>query len=272
MSVKSITKRIQGRLDHNKKQRDIKALSKGRDSFKKEWTFTQVQQKLRSENTRYEYFLWFFANYLPKEYVAHRRYFESIDNWCGESAFHGMWFKLLEEFRPRSALEIGVHRGQTLSFWQFVADTRGWALEAWGVTPMNGSGDSVSWYGADFDYFSDISKNFSHFKLKEPNIFIGYSEENAASEFIRSRRWDLVYVDGNHDFEVVKHDVELAKASMKTGGILVLDDASLTASFDPPTFAFGGHPGPSKIADLLQTDDFFSEIGTCGHNRVFRSE
>jgi hypothetical protein len=37
-------------------------------------------------------------------------------------------------------------------------------------------------------------------------------------EVIKSIKWDLIFIDGNHDYEVVKEDFEICSKNIKKGG------------------------------------------------------
>jgi hypothetical protein len=79
----------------------------------------------------------------------------------------------------------------------------------------------------------------------------------------------MIYIDGNHEYEVARRDWEACSLNLKPGGCIVLDDAGLTTSFRPPAFATAGHPGPSKLAQEIDRQSF-DEILQVGHNRVFQ--
>jgi hypothetical protein len=80
----------------------------------------------------------------------------------------------------------------------------------------------------------------------------------------------MIYIDGNHDYEVASKDWELCSSHVKQDGIIVLDDAALATSFDPPAYAATrGHPGPSRLAEEIDRSRF-REILQVGHNRVFQ--
>ena len=95
------------------------------------------------------------------------------------------------------------------------------------------------------------------------------STDRAAIEMITSRQWDCIYIDGNHDYEVVKADWTVCAASVRPNGLIVLDDAGLDTTFQPPIFATKGHPGPSRVALEIDRSQF-QEILQVGHNRVFK--
>jgi hypothetical protein len=223
---------------------------------------------LISEELRYKYFEWVFYNLCPKKVQSHRRYFSKESRGFGEDAMHGMWWKIFHEFEPRRTLEIGVYRGQTISLWALIAQIREHPIDVWGVSPLNDSGDEVSDY-VSIDYEQDIKANHAEFQLGEPNLVKGLSTELTVKEFVSENTWDVVYLDGSHDLEVVRQDLKLVSNSLKKGGLLVLDDASLYSNFEPPKYAFAGHPGPSTVAIELNQSDIFKPYGSCGHNRLF---
>jgi len=62
-----------------------------------------------------------------------------------------------------------------------------------------------------------------------------------------TQSWDLIYIDGNHDYEIVLADYLLCRDHLASGGLLVMDDASLGTSSNSLVFSFAGHPGPSRV-------------------------
>ena len=211
----------------------------------------------------------YFDRNLPEALRRHRDYFSRDGRGFGEDAFHTLWFLLFREFRPSSFLEIGVFRGQSLSLAALLA--REFKLDCFvqGVSPFSLAGDAVSKYRRDVDYYSDTGKNFSHFSLPAPSLLKAYSTDPEAVTLIASRAWDIIYIDGCHDYEVARQDWDLCAKNLASGGLIVLDDASLHTDFRPPAFATAGHPGPSRLAAEISRPPF-AEILRVGHNRVFQ--
>jgi hypothetical protein len=205
----------------------------------------------------------------PEELRTHRSYFTQSNRGFGEDAFHAMWFLIFREFRPANFLEIGVYRGQVLSLASWLQRSNGQTGDIVGISPFESVGDSVSRYRNRIEYLADTQNNFSHFGLPEPTLLKAFSTDRAALDLITSRHWDCIYIDGNHDYEVVKADWNICSTAVRPNGLIVLDDAGLTTAFEPPIFATKGHPGPSRVAEEIDRSQF-REILQVGHNRVFQ--
>lgn len=213
----------------------------------------------------------FHGPQFPEELKKHRRYFLQDQRGFGEDAFHVMWWMLFREIRPKSFLEIGVYRGQTLSLAALLQRTLGIEGFVTGISPFCPAGDSVSNYREHLDYLQETRLNFSAFGLPAPELVRAYSTDQIATNRIRQEVWDAVYIDGNHDYEVAKADWSVCSVSVRSGGIIALDDSALATAYNPPRFATAGHPGPSRLATEIDATGF-REILRVGHNRVFQKQ
>jgi hypothetical protein len=213
----------------------------------------------------------YFDQHLPTHLKEHRRYFSHEQRGFGEDAFHVMWSLLVDRFKPVNFLEIGVYRGQVLSLVGLLQRDHAIPGHNTGIGPFERIGDaaSVTAYGHCADWLEDIQTNIAHFDLSQPQLVKALSTDPAAIETIQSTPWDMIYIDGNHDYEVVIEDWKNCAANIRPGGVIVLDDSSLDSGYQPPLFASGGFPGPSKIANSLGTGAF-REILHVGHNRAFQ--
>jgi len=209
-----------------------------------------------------------YSNHIIKE---HRLYFSQNKRGYGEDAFHVMWELLFNRFKFSNFLEIGVYRGQTISLISLLASIHHRSIDVYGLSPFNESGDEVSNY-IKINFLEDTLNNFSHFKLRKPHLIKQYSTDNEAHTFVKNTLWDCVYIDGSHDYDVVKQDWEIASKSVKVGGIIVFDDSSLYLNYSNPFMSFKGHEGPSKFVENLKLNGLnnFKEILIVGHNRVFQ--
>lgn len=228
------------------------------------------QQSLNEPTAFYFECLRYFYQELPPEIRAHRLYFRNNQLGFGENPFHVMWFLLFREFKPSNFLEIGVFRGQTISLAALCGRLLNSHCEVYGISPFSVAGDSVSRYCSDVDYYDDTLANFDYFALPHPQLLRAYSTDPAAAELISSKVWDIIYIDGNHDYEIARKDWELCSVHVKKDGLIVLDDAALMSSFQPPACAATrGHPGPSRVAQEIDRSRF-RELLQVGHNRVFQ--
>ena len=137
-----------------------------------------------------------------------------------------------------------------------------------GISPFTPAGDKVSVYLRDIDYLTDTLEHHRHFGLQAPTLIRALSTDPDAVEYIRTGRWDLIYIDGNHDYDVALADYQICRDSLADGGLLVMDDSSLYTDYQPPLFSFAGHPGPSRVVQELAMKEL-NFIGAVGHNNVF---
>jgi hypothetical protein len=215
-----------------------------------------------------------FYHTLPQPLRDHRVYFYGTPGkrrGFGEHAFHTLWNGLLNDIKPKSFLEIGVFRGQVISLVALWAKINGQALQVCVISPFSEAGDAVSKYQGGLDYHEDTLKNFAHFQLPVPELVKAYSTDPGAKARIASQTWDLIYIDGNHDYDVARQDWEVCSRAVRPGGLIVLDDSGLSTSYQPPRFASRGHPGPSKLATEIDRKKFV-EVLQVGHNRVFEKK
>src|SRR5712671_337854 len=122
-------------------------------------------RSLREPSAFYLECVRYFSHLLPPEFKQHRAYFQEHRRGFGEDAFHVLWYRLLQEFKPSNFLEIGVFRGQVISLVALWARLAHRHCEVFGISPFSPAGDSVSKYSSAVDYHCDTLANFSHFEL-----------------------------------------------------------------------------------------------------------
>lgn len=250
-------------------QRQIKAYTRPASRFGQDMSFTAAVRQFPDPDQLYRYMHHYLHNLAPQELRDHRAYFSQERRGFGEDAFHAMWFLLLREFRPRNCLEIGIYRGQTISLWALIARLVRFECDLSGISPFSPAGDENSVYMQQVDYLADTQASFARFSSLTPHFLKAFSTDTIAKDYIASRQWDLVYIDGNHDYEVALSDYQVCRDNLAPGGLLVLDDSSLYSGYHPPLFAFPGHPGPSRVLqDFAMKQLQF--VGAVGHNNVLR--
>jgi|GEM_PF-787633 len=232
-------------------------------------TFSEAVSRYPERNALYAYMHHYFVHRLPQGIKDHRTYFKQNLRGFGEDAFHAMWWLLLREYRPGCCLEIGVYRGQVISLWTMTAKYLDFPCKVNGISPFTPIGDGVSVYREDVDYLTDTKKSFEFFRLPAPALVKALSTDAEAMAHVASHKWNLIYIDGCHDFDISLKDYRLCREYLASGGLLVLDDASLGTSFRPPLFSFAGHPGSSRVAAEFAMKEM-KYVGAVGHNNIFQ--
>jgi hypothetical protein len=193
----------------------------------------------------------------------------------GENAFSWSW-KLLVEAMPTNFtfLEIGVYKGRVLSQVGLLSSTSNKNAKIYGITPLSTSGDKYLQNYDDVDYRSVICNNFLKNNSSSENLTIlnGYSQDPDILKNARGYgKFDIIFIDGSHNYEDVCSDISNYVPMLKSGGYLVMDDASLY--LDGAFGMFLGHPDVGKaILDVLDKMVDMEHIYAVGHNRVWRKK
>lgn len=238
--------------------------------YVKKRRIASLNPKLLSRTEVYKYFQTQFRFCSSQILWKHNSYFKQLERGFGEPAFHAAWFQIFAEFTPKKCLEIGVYRGQIISLWSILSNKFGFSCSIYGITPLSPIGDSVSQY-IDIDFATDIQTNFKFFKLPEATIVAQPSSSLSAKEVIRNGDWDLIYIDGSHDYSDVYSDYVCALSGLAPSGILVLDDSSLFLDEIKDEKTFLGHPGPSLICKDLAMNEL-NHILSVGHLNFFQQK
>jgi hypothetical protein len=183
--------------------------------------------------------------------VEHRRYVQQNNLGYGEDPFHVIWREIIKN-SPNNFkfLEIGVYKGQVLSLIKLLSKY-----------------DNVN-------YINTIQKLFNQFNLElniDDDLIQGSSIEDDIKIKIKSHgTFDIIYIDGCHDYDCVVSDIKLMKEITKIGSYIVMDDASCNKNIERKD-AHKGHQEVCKaISDEIESTDMFEEIICVGHNRVFK--
>lgn len=237
--------------------------------YNRELPFADIKKTFKSLNEEHAYFHHYFWHLAPAWLQEHRSYFKKERRAYGEDAFHAMWYFIFREFKPLNVLEIGIYRGSTLSLFSLLSRQFNLRSQVHGISPFSSAGDTVSKYLSDLDYYKDVLKNFEYFNLPPPHLHKGFSTDIEMKDVIRSKTWDLIFIDGNHDYEIAKSDFITCAENIGQDGLIVLDDAALDTDYRAPFYSTPGHPGPTKVAAEIDSSQF-EEILSVGHNRVFK--
>lgn len=223
---------------------------------------------------------------------SHRDYIEANNLGFGDRAFHFMWYLLLmhlkENSMPATVIEIGVFKGQVISLWALIAKQIGLKLDITGVTPLEGKKlpnkylvflksifskkfketlSSGNFYD-NVNYRSIIENLFKKFDLdfSQVELIQGYSTDPEVLQIVENRMLSIIYIDGDHTYDTVIYDIKKYSPLIRTGGFLVMDDASCNL---PGTAFWKGHQSVSDATNIIDELEF-KNILNVGHNRVYQ--
>lgn len=128
----------------------------------------------------------------------------------------------LLELLPKNSTgaEVGVFKGEfTEQILSFVKPKMIYLIDLWEY--------DADIHSANFDEKPDMLKNYERVKKKfgkMSNVVIkkGYSQQELQQ--LQDNSLDWIYVDGDHRYEGVKSDLEVAIKKVKKGGIIAGDD------------------------------------------------
>lgn len=209
------------------------------------------------------------------------------DMWgMGERAFHEMW-RLIVETLPDNFrfLEIGVYRGSSVSLIGLIAKHMGKTPVIVGISPFEGTSDTVNYYEKDIDYLSDVETFFKEFSIPY-EWFVpirGFSQSKDVIEKASDLSpYDAIFIDGGHEYNAVRLDIENYMPMLKVGGIVVTDDSSCHLNmpyFDTTGIDYrrgynrcwsGLQSVSDAVEDFLVTRDDFVRLFAVSHDQIFR--
>ncbi|MFM0308879.1 class I SAM-dependent methyltransferase [Paraburkholderia sp. RL17-383-BIF-A] len=136
---------------------------------------------------------------------------------------HGPFaFWLMSTLRPSTLVELGTHNGFSYMAWCQAVErlglpTRCFAVDSWlGDAQAGFYGDEVY---LELSQYND--RNYGHFSRLIKSTFY------AALAHFPDGSIDLLHIDGQHDYESVRHDFETWLPKMSRRGIVLLHDSNV---------------------------------------------
>ena len=178
-------------------------------------------------NTKFFMILKFINNFLPNyktkkkskiienEIYYNFKSYNKKEKWfCNNLYFLNNELKKL--YNIRNILEIGSYEGRSCIFFcNFFKDAQITCVDTW-----SGSDEHLN------IKFNDIEKNFDQ-NILNHNIKNRINKiKNTSDNFFRhnEKKYDLIYVDGDHETEQVKKDIYNSWNNLNKEGYLLLDD------------------------------------------------
>lgn len=193
----------------------------------------------------------------------------------GEDAFFWNWHLLVQAMPAEfKMLEIGVYKGRVIAVVDALATAAGKSATVTGLTPLSGAAadkystyDDVNYGEAILNTFDTLGADKNHL-----NIIKGFSTDAAAITTAQNLGpYDILFIDGCHDYPVVCHDIRTFSKMVKPGGYLVMDDAS--SLLEQPYGQFLGHMDVGlAVRACLDEAPEWTHLFAVGHNRVWRKQ
>lgn len=214
------------------------------------------------------------------------RYFKKLRDYVeqncygfGERSFYYMWYLIAQDLDDKGildsgALEIGVHRGQTIALWQLLG-----IPNIIGLSPMNGADghDTQRNYYADIQHLQEFVEKMTGEVYEPALICRNYSQgiNPVLTNYHADNQLAILYIDGGHSYEETWTDIRLYAELVKVNGIMVIDDSA--NNFKIPHGLFAGILTVSAATDILLPPfgtwpgvGKWEHLGNVVHNRIFR--
>lgn len=211
-----------------------------------------------------------------EELKNHRDWVIQNDWGYGNRALHWMWYLISKELPVDfSFLEIGVFKGQIMSLMSLLNKHHKKNGTVYGITPLDNTGDKYSKH-PDVNYEDCIQRIYHQFGLdaEDMGILEGLSNDpeiiEAATEY---GPYDVIFIDGCHDYEVVVSDITNYCEMVKSGGFVVVDDASNYLNIPDGLIRMdwrGLEDVSNAVRDTIERDERFTELFAVGHDRIWR--
>jgi len=140
-------------------------------------------------------------------------------------------YNLAKECRGRGVIvEIGSWKGKS-TIWLGKGSQAGKRLKIYAIDPHTGSTEHKKELGK-INTFKEFKRNIKKAKIEKLVIPIVKTSKSAAKDF--NKLIELIFIDGDHSYEMVKLDFEMWFPKVIEGGIIAFHDTT-------------NWPGPKKV-------------------------
>lgn len=212
--------------------------------------------------------------YQDPDLMKWRQYFERIGGFSQDS-WYPMWNILIKELDIKNFLDLGVHVGQFSILPALLSHRHQKEIEIHMVSPFNGTGDKYSGYEQK-DYIEVMEEAVTHLMdTTAKHMFhphVGLSQNTNIKNELIGMQFDMMYIDGSHDYEVVKQDIEFYVFQLlKPGGIVIFDDANFYIPDGRPEWEQQGYQDVVRaVTEMMDGNSEFEFLFNLTHNRIFR--
>lgn len=160
-----------------------------------------------------------------------RKLVDSVDGWLTDAEGE-LLYNLAKNCTGEGVIvEIGSWKGKS-TIWLGKGSLKGEKVKVYAIDPHTGSSEHKKAYGKVWT-FEEFSHNIKNAQLDDVVIPIVKTSEKAAKNF--DDPVEFIFIDGAHEYELVKLDFELWFPKLINGGTMAFHD----------TMA----PGPKKVVE-----------------------
>jgi predicted O-methyltransferase YrrM len=187
----------------------------------------------------------FINNRLYKRIDEIMKLTNNVEGWLSVSEGK-LLYDLAKKCKGKGVIvEIGSWRGKS-TIWLGCGSRDGNNVEVFAIDTHRGSPEQKAIYGNAIWTYEDFKRNISDAELNNLVIPIISTSELAAKSF--KKHVELIFIDGNHDYDFVKKDYEMWYPKVIYGGIMAFHD----------TITW---PGPTKVIfDSFYNSNNFADI------------
>lgn len=148
---------------------------------------------------------------------------EKIDGWLSDREGE-LLYNLAKNCKGKGVIvEIGSWKGKS-TVWLAKGSKAGNKVKIYAIDPHTGSSEHKKQYGKIWT-FEEFKKNIKNAKVDDIVVPIVKTSEEAAKNF--NKPVELIFIDGAHEYDLVKLDFKLWFPKVIDGGIIAFHDTIL---------------------------------------------
>jgi len=178
-----------------------------------------------------------------------KEFVEDIEGWLTPAEGWAL-FELARDCQDRGVItEIGSWKGKS-TIWLGHGSKQGRNIQIYAIDPHTGSVQTKELIGEQYTY-PEFMANIKRAGIEDIVTPLVMTSEEAAKDF--RKPVGLVFIDGDHAYEMVKLDFELWFPKLVIGGVMAFHDAC------------AGWPGPERVVqEYIRNSAHFNKVTTVG--------